>query len=175
MPVSCGASVTWTVTWTVENLQWHIVLQLLHQFNQTLLIQRVQGSGIHVSHLHLMGMLVVPLMTDILQNLQDSFSANFGSVNDWMIVPASMSTVTHSGPDPKPTLTLTAPLDWSKIKSLSYITHTHTRTQGCLPMWLLCDDAPVSCPQRDTIQTVSSSALLHMPCRSLSCILEKKG
>lgn len=125
MPVSCGASVTWTVTWTVENLQWHIVLQLLHQFNQTLLIQQVQGSGIHVSHLHLMGMLVVPLMTDILQNLQDSFSANFGSVNDWMIVPASMSTVTHSGPDPKPTLTLTAPLDWSKIKSLSYITHTH--------------------------------------------------
>lgn len=28
-------------------------------------------------------------------------------------------------------------------------------------MWLLCDDALVSCPQRDTIQTVSSSALLQ--------------
>lgn len=41
-------------------------------------------------------------------------------------------------------------------------------------MWLLCDDALVSCPQRDTIQTVSSSALLHMLCRSLSCILERK-
>lgn len=41
-------------------------------------------------------------------------------------------------------------------------------------MWLLCDDALVSCPQRDTIQTVSRSALLHMLCRSLSCILGKK-
>lgn len=38
-------------------------------------------------------------------------------------------------------------------------------------MWLLCDDALVSCPQSDTIQTVSSSALLHMLCRSLSRIL----
>lgn len=43
-----------------------------------------------------------------------------------------------------------------------------------VPMWLLCDDALVSCPQRDTIQTVSSSALLHRLCRSLSRILEKK-
>lgn len=41
-----------------------------------------------------------------------------------------------------------------------------------VPMWLLCD-ALVSCPQRDTIQTVSSSALLHVLCRSLSCILEE--
>lgn len=38
-------------------------------------------------------------------------------------------------------------------------------------MWLLCEDALVSCPQRDTIQTVSSSALPYMFCRSLSCIL----
>lgn len=41
-------------------------------------------------------------------------------------------------------------------------------------MWLLCDDALVSCPQRDTIQTVSSSVLLHRLCRSLSRILENK-
>lgn len=43
-----------------------------------------------------------------------------------------------------------------------------------VPMWLLCDDAVVSCPQRDTIQMVSSSALLHMLCRSLFRILEKR-
>lgn len=42
-----------------------------------------------------------------------------------------------------------------------------------VPMWLRCDDALVICPQRDTIQTVSSSTLLHMLCRSLSRILEK--
>lgn len=47
-------------------------------------------------------------------------------------------------------------------------------TCSFIPMWLLCDDALVSCPQRDTIQTVSSSALLHMLCRSLSRILGKK-
>lgn len=47
-------------------------------------------------------------------------------------------------------------------------------TCSVVPMWLLCDDAPLSCPQRDTIQTVSSSALLHMLCRSLSRILEKR-
>lgn len=40
-------------------------------------------------------------------------------------------------------------------------------------MWLLCDVAMVSCPQRDTKQTASSSTLLHMLCRSLSRILEK--
>lgn len=47
-------------------------------------------------------------------------------------------------------------------------------TCSILPMWLLCDEALVSCPQRDTIQTVSSSALLHMLCRSLSRILGEK-
>lgn len=46
-------------------------------------------------------------------------------------------------------------------------------TCSVLPMWLLCDDALVSCPQRDTIQMVSSSALLHMLCRSLFRILQK--
>lgn len=43
-----------------------------------------------------------------------------------------------------------------------------------VPMWLLCDDALVSCPQRDSTQTVSSSALLHSLCRSLSRILHRK-
>lgn len=47
-------------------------------------------------------------------------------------------------------------------------------TCSVVPMWLLCDDALVSCPQRDTIQTVSSSALLHMLCRSLFRILKKR-
>lgn len=48
------------------------------------------------------------------------------------------------------------------------------RVRCSVPMWLLCDDALVSCPQRDSIQTVSSSALLHSLCRSLSRILDKK-
>lgn len=51
---------------------------------------------------------------------------------------------------------------------------TLRNTCSVVPMWLLCDDVLASCPQRDTIQTVSSSVLLHRLCRSLSCILENK-
>lgn len=45
---------------------------------------------------------------------------------------------------------------------------------GGLPMWLLCEDALVSCPHRDTMQTVSSSVLLHSLCSSCSRILDTK-
>lgn len=37
--------------------------------------------------------------------------------------------------------------------------------------WLLCDVALVICPHRDNMQTMTSSALLHMLCRSRSRIL----
>lgn len=43
-----------------------------------------------------------------------------------------------------------------------------------VPMWLLCDDELVSCPQRDSIQAVSRSTLLHPLWRSLSRILGKR-
>lgn len=71
-----------------------------------------------------------------------------------------------------PTLTLIAPFYYEIVMMVQpkYL----PQKDGCIPMWLLCDDAPVSCPQRDTIQTVSSSALLHTLCRSLSRILGGK-
>lgn len=65
---------------------------------------------------------------------------------------------------------------WDRSSILFLLQHRCAAITSQVPaftwtMWLLCDDALVSCPQRDTIQTVSSSALLHMLCRSLSRIL----
>lgn len=73
----------------------------------------------------MMGLLGVPLMTDMLQNLQDSFTTNFGQVNDWM-----------SRVNVHCLLLLSHVHDLTLKLSLYLIPHTHTQAHTRLPTYV---------------------------------------